>query len=524
MADDENLSAEQTDKLIYFQEITHIDSIEECKQILEAFSWNIESAVQNTFNEPSTPTDTGESALNQHTILSSSQSSSMSSLASSLNSFGIANSNNNNRPGTSASLNEMHDNAIFDLNNRNNHLPPLPPPLNSRQVIRPNNSQQQQQSLPNINVFTQRTLSYNAPRQQMVVPRGFFQWSIFIVAFPFKLIMSTLMDVASYFWGFFESSSMPIDYDPLANIAEYAIQYNQKYGTNHVNFYEGSYAQAVNEAKRDLKFLMVYLHQNDNKDCNTFATETMTNPDLVEFLNNSVLFWSCSKNLPEGYKVFNALKAKRCPFLGVIVYKNSRMTLVSKIEGPISAAELMLQLSGLIAEHEHDLVAARHDKEQRSQTQLLRKQQDEAYLESLNADREKQRKKQEEESAKRRAFELEQRQKEEEIARENDILNRKLMLRKQLEEAPQPDASNPLALKLLIKLPSGRRYDRVFLKTDSLCELYKFVFSNEECPRNFEIVTNFPRKVIECTESTLTSIQDFGISQSMILFINDLDA
>ena len=98
------------------------------------------------------------------------------------------------------------------------------------------------------------------------------------------------------------------------------------------------------------------------------------------------------------------------------------------------------------------------------------------------------------------------------------------MLRKQLEEAPQPDASNPLALKLLIKLPSGRRYDRVFLKTDSLGELYKFVFSNEECPRNFEIVTNFPRKVIECTESTLTSIQDFGISQSMILFINDLDA
>jgi hypothetical protein len=67
MADDGNLSAEQTDKLIYFQvneenclhrtkfihqflfnyliitkEITHIDSIEECKQILEAFSWNIE--------------------------------------------------------------------------------------------------------------------------------------------------------------------------------------------------------------------------------------------------------------------------------------------------------------------------------------------------------------------------------------------------------------------------------------------------------------------------------------------------
>ena len=105
-------------------------------------------------------------------------------------------SNNNNRPGTSASLNELHDNAIFDLNNHFSSLPPPPPPLNNRQITRPNS---QQQTLPNINVFTQRTLSYHAPRPQMVVPRGFFQWSIFIVAFPFKLIFSTLMDVASYF-------------------------------------------------------------------------------------------------------------------------------------------------------------------------------------------------------------------------------------------------------------------------------------------------------------------------------------
>ena len=41
----------------------------------------------------------------------------------------------------------------------------------------------------------------------------------------------------------FESSSIPIDYDPLANIAEFAIAYNQKYGTNHPQFYQGSYSQ-----------------------------------------------------------------------------------------------------------------------------------------------------------------------------------------------------------------------------------------------------------------------------------------
>ena len=175
----------------------------------------------------------------------------------------------------------------------------------------------------------------------------------------------------------------------------------------------------MKEAKRDLKFLVVYLHQNDNKDCNSFVTETMTNPDVIEYLNNTVIFWACSKNLPEGLKVYNALKAKRAPFLGVIVYKHSRMTLVSKIEGPIPAAELMLQLANLMEENQHDLISARADREERSQTQILRQQQDEAYMESLKQDREKQRKKQEEELAKRQALELEARIKEEEIAREN---------------------------------------------------------------------------------------------------------
>lgn len=84
--------------------------------------------------------------------------------------------------------------------------------------------------------------------------------------------------------------------------------------------------------------------------------------------------------------------------------------------------------------------------------------------------------------------------------------------------------SSSSAIKLIIKLPTGNRFERAFLKTDPLSDLYKFVFSNEECPLNFEIVTNFPRKVIECDENTSQSIEDFGITQSMILFVNDIDA
>ena len=105
-----------------------------------------------------------------------------------------------------------------------------------------------------------------------------------------------------------------------------------------------------------------------------------------------------------------------------------------------------------------------------------------------------------------------------------EIKNRKVELRKRLLETAEPEASNPLAIKLIVKLPSGHRHQRIFLKTDSLSELYNFVFVNEECPKNFEIVTNFPRKTVECNECTATSIQDYGIKESMLLFVNDLDA
>lgn len=98
------------------------------------------------------------------------------------------------------------------------------------------------------------------------------------------------------------------------------------------------------------------------------------------------------------------------------------MTLVSKIEGPIVAAELMIQLNNLIAENEQDLVTARIDRENRSQTQLIRQQQDEAYLESLKADQEKAKLRQKQMEESRRAEELEKQKIAEEKERENVML------------------------------------------------------------------------------------------------------
>jgi hypothetical protein len=65
----------------------------------------------------------------------------------------------------------------------------------------------------------------------------------------------------------------------------------------------------------------------------------------------------------------------------------------------------------------YEMMAARLDREQRIQTQLLRQQQDQAYQESLLVDREKEREKQELVEAKKREIEADKRKQDEEKQR-----------------------------------------------------------------------------------------------------------
>ena len=41
--------------------------------------------------------------------------------------------------------------------------------------------------------------------------------------------------------------------------------YDARYGPVHPVFYQGTYAQALNAAKTELTFLIVYLHSENNR-------------------------------------------------------------------------------------------------------------------------------------------------------------------------------------------------------------------------------------------------------------------
>ncbi|MBN3275780.1 FAF2 factor, partial [Polyodon spathula] len=422
------------------QDLTGIDSMDQCRRTLEQHNWNIEAAVQDRLNEQE----------------------------------GVP--------------------SVFN-----------PPPSRPLQV----------------NTADNRVYSYIVSRPQ---PRGLLGWGYYLIMLPFRFTYYTLMDIFRFALRFIRPEPRGRVTDPVGDVVSFIHSFEEKYGRSHPVFYQGTYSQALNDAKRELRFLLVYLHGDDHQDTDEFCRNTLCTEEVVNFVNTRMLFWACSTSRPEGYRVSQALRENTYPFLAMITLKDRKMTVVGRLEGVIQAEDLINQLTFIMEANQTYLVSERMEREERNQTQALRLQQDEAYLASLRADQEKDRKKKEEEEQKRR---------QEEVAREIVLAEerRQQTLQEEKERRseslpPEPSPDNPDSVKIVFKLPNDSRVERRFLFTQSLTVIYDFLFSLKETPEKFQIVTNFPRRVLPCLPTEERPIpptlKEAGLSRSEVLFVQDL--
>jgi len=83
----------------------------------------------------------------------------------------------------------------------------------------------------------------------------------------------------------------------------------------------------LNDAKRELRFLAVYIHDPDMSDCDLFCQNTLSNPEIVRYINNNFLFWACSSKSEEGRRTMKAVWPSRFPFMALLVLKENRYNL-----------------------------------------------------------------------------------------------------------------------------------------------------------------------------------------------------
>lgn len=59
--------------------------------------------------------------------------------------------------------------------------------------------------------------------------------------------------------------------NPLQDVLDFIKSYEEKYSDTHPVFYQGTYSQVLNDAKRELKFLLIYLHDDNSVDTGIFC-------------------------------------------------------------------------------------------------------------------------------------------------------------------------------------------------------------------------------------------------------------
>lgn len=141
---------------------------------------------------------------------------------------------------------------------------------------------------------------------------------------------------------------------------------------------------------------------------------------------------------------------------------------------------------------------------------LLREQQDDEYLASLQADREKEMKAKEEADA---AFAERRRQEEEsrrKLEEEQEIERQRAAKEASLPKEPSPDDEN--SVTLLVRMPDGSRRGRRFLKSDKLQFLFDFIdVGGGIKPGTYRLARPYPRRAFS-NEERASTLNDLGLT------------
>ncbi|CAG9788714.1 unnamed protein product [Diatraea saccharalis] len=339
----------------------------------------------------------------------------------------------------------------------------------------------------------------------------------YVVNLVVSMCYNTISSVLNLLLSFIRKDDRRLVTDPLGDVMSFINNYQSRFNPHPV-FYQGTYAQALNDAKNELRFLIIYLHSESATETQNFCRTTLADPEVIQYINTHALFWGCSVDTAEGWRVAQSVGGRRYPLLCVVCVREHRMTVVARSEGTCSPTQLLQRLRHVVADNEAHLAAARADRVEREVTARLRASQDEAYAESLAADQEKERRRAAERAALEQQHNEEVRRKELEQKHKQDLEKARAAMAARLPAEPNAGAGTVV---LLIRLPGGERLTRRFTLMHTTQDLYDFVFSHPQSPEEFEITTNFPKRVLVRGAANLC---DAGLKDRDVLFVNDMNA
>uniref|UniRef100_A0AAY4C5D1 UBX domain-containing protein n=1 Tax=Denticeps clupeoides TaxID=299321 RepID=A0AAY4C5D1_9TELE len=291
------------------------------------------------------------------------------------------------------------------------------------------------------------------------------------------------------------------------------------YGDCHPVFFIGSLEAASQEAfygkARDRKLLAIYLHNDESVLSNVFCSQMMCAESIVSYLSQNFTTWAwdvtkeankarlltmCTRHFGSVVaQTIRTYKTDQFPLLLIVMGKRTSNEVLNVIQGNTTVDELMMRLMGAMeiftAQQQEDI----KDEDEREAREMVKREQDEAYRLSLEADRKKREAQEREEAEQVR---LEQIRKEQEEEREAI----RLSLEQALPPEPSEEGGEPIS-KLRIRTPSGEFLERRFLGGCKLQVLFDFVASKGYPSDEFKLLTTFPRRNITQLEPASTLLE-----------------
>lgn len=192
----------------------------------------------------------------------------------------------------------------------------------------------------------------------------------YVVHYIFGWCYSTMSSIVQSLFGLFAADERRIVTDPLGDVLQSIQQYADRYGAQHPVFYQGTYAQALNDAKRELKFLAVFLYGSgrgsrrtaDAAEVDAFCRHTLSDATVCDYVSRNMLFWACDVATPEGYRVSHSMAARAYPLIVIVGLRSNKMMVMGRLEGGCGADELLRRMRQVVDENEVWLSAARADR------------------------------------------------------------------------------------------------------------------------------------------------------------------
>jgi len=321
---------------------------------------------------------------------------------------------------------------------------------------------------------------------------------------------------------------------PKDSAERFIREFAEEYGPNQLPFLETGYAQALDTAKRDLKFLLVILLSPEHDDTSSFIRTTLLAPEVQSYLSQTepgsdspqMLLWAGSVQDAEAYQVSTALHATKFPFAALICSaaagsapgvtassggsSGGSMSVAARLSGPLAAPAFLAKLRRAVERHSAGLEGARRARADADAARHLRHQQDSAYERSLATDRERARRKRE---AELRRVAHEKAAQEAADAKERGRRERECWRAWRAARIAAEPLGAADAVRISVRLPDGERLVRRFAADAPLEEVYAFVECHDvlkggvdadvEEPEGFDhqygfrLVSPVPREVFE---------------------------